>query len=263
MSGLRATGLRATGLRLNRAGRPILGGIDIEVGAGELVGLIGPNGAGKTTLLRALAALVEPDAGTIVLDDAPLATMKPAQRARELAYVEQSGTAAWPVSVADLVGLGRLPHGRALGRRSAADEAAIAAALRATGCGAFLARAVDTLSSGERSRVLLARALAGKPRLLLLDEPVAALDPAQQLGVMELLRELAGQGIGILAVLHDLTLASRFCHRLVLLKAGRVLAVGAPPDVLRDEMLAQAFAVSPLRGSAEDQEYVLPWRRLK
>ncbi|MGE0154739.1 MAG: ABC transporter ATP-binding protein [Reyranellaceae bacterium] len=257
------SGLRATGLRLRRAGRPILDGIDIEVGAGEVVGLIGPNGAGKTTLLRALAALVEPDAGAIALEGQPLASLKPARRAQLLAYVEQSGMAAWPVSVADLVGLGRLPHGGALARRSASDEEAIAAALRATGCEAFLARPVDTLSSGERSRVLLARALAGRPRILLLDEPVAALDPGQQLGVMELLRELAAQGIGVLAVLHDLTLASRFCHRLVLLKGGQVLADGAVGEVLRDELLARAFAVSPLRGAAEGQDYVLPWRRLK
>jgi iron complex transport system ATP-binding protein len=255
--------LAGNDLRLRRGAHGILNGIGISVAGGEIVGLIGPNGAGKTTLLRALALLASLDDGSVTLDDARLDSLGAPERARRIAYVEQSGTAAWPVSVAALVGLGRLPHGRGLHRQSTADEEAVLAALRATGCDALADRSIDTLSSGERSRVLLARALAGKPQILLLDEPVAALDPAQQLAVMELLQRLAGDGMGIIAVLHDLSLASRFCHRLVLMRQGQVLAEGTPETVLHDEHLARAFAIQPLRGAADGQTYVLPWRRLK
>jgi iron complex transport system ATP-binding protein len=254
------TKLEAKDLRLHAGTHAILNGIDVSIGAGEIVGLIGPNGAGKTTLLRALALLSAGGSGTITLDGVPLATLKPAERARRIAYVEQSGLAAWPVSVAHLVGLGRLPY--RTGRNAAADDQAVRAALQATGCAVFAERAIDTLSAGERSRVLLARALAGQPQILLLDEPVAALDPAQQLAVMEVLGDLARRGIGIMAVLHDLPLASRFCNRLVLLQEGRVLAAGKPETVLHDDLLAQAFAIQPLRGAADGQGYVLPWRRL-
>jgi iron complex transport system ATP-binding protein len=255
--------LVAIDVKLRRGAREILKGVSASVSGGEVLGLIGPNGAGKTSLLRALACLLDIDAGSIALDGAPLATLDPLLRARRIAYVEQSGTAAWPVSVHDLVSLGRLPHRRSMRVVSQADEDAINAALIATGCDALADRTIDTLSSGERSRVMLARALASEPEILLLDEPVAALDPAQQLGVMELLNKLAAGGIGILAVLHDLPLASRLCHRLMLLKEGRVLVEGTPDAVLRDGMLAQAFAVMPARGANEGQTYVLPWRRLK
>ncbi len=254
--------LRAQAIKVRRGQRLVVDGVDVSVAAGELVGLIGPNGAGKTTLLRAMAWLTELEAGSVTLDDIVIGSITPLERARKIAYVEQSGAAAWPVSVADLVGLGRLPHRNILQGEGADDREAVLDSLRATDCAALAERSIDTLSSGERSRVLLARALAGRPTILLLDEPVAALDPAQQLGIMALLGDLAVAGIGIVAVLHDLPLASRFCHRLVLLKYGRVLAQGEPQAVLQDRFLAEAFAVSPVRGAADGQDYVLPWRRL-
>lgn len=255
--------LRAEGIRVRRGERLVVDGVDVSVATGELVGLIGPNGAGKTTLLRSIAWLTELEAGSVAIDDVAIETIAPLERAKTIAYVEQSGAAAWPVSVADLVGLGRLPHRNILRRQGADDREAVLAALRATDCAALADRSIDTLSSGERSRVLLARALAGKPSILLLDEPVAALDPSQQLGIMTLLGDLATRGMCIIAVLHDLPLASRFCHRLVLLKDGRVLAQGEPQTVLQDHFLADAFAVTPLRGAADGQSYVLPWQRLR
>jgi iron complex transport system ATP-binding protein len=254
--------LRAQGIKVRRGERFVVDGVDVSVAAGELVGLIGPNGAGKTTLLRSIAWLTDLDAGTVTLDDIAIDTMVPLERAKKIAYVEQSGAAAWPVSVADLVGLGRLPHRNILRGQGADDSEAVLEALRATDCEILAGRSIDTLSSGERSRVLLARALAGKPSILLLDEPVAALDPSQQLGIMSLLGDLAARGMGIIAVLHDLPLASRFCHRLVLLQEGRVLAQGEPQAVLQDRFLAEAFAIRPVRGTADGQDYVLPWQRL-
>ena len=254
--------LTAQGIEVRRGGRFVVDGIDVSVAAGELIGLIGPNGAGKTTLLRAIAWLTELDAGTVTLDDIAIEAIAPLERARKIAYVEQSGAAAWPVNVADLVGLGRLPHRNILRGQGTGDREAVLDALRATDSTGLADRAIDTLSSGERSRVLLARALAGKPAILLLDEPVAALDPSQQLGIMSLQGDLAAAGMGIIAVLHDLPLASRFCHRLVLLQEGRVLAQGEPQAVLQDRLLAQACAVRPVRGTADGQNYVLPWQRL-
>lgn len=254
--------LRAQGIKVRRGERFVVDGVDVAVAAGELVGLIGPNGAGKTTLLRSIAWLTEIETGSVTLDDIAIETIAPLERAKKIAYVEQSGAAAWPVSVADLVGLGRLPHRNILRGPGADDRAAVLEALRATDCAALAGRSIDTLSSGERSRVLLARALAGKPSILLLDEPVAALDPSQQLGIMTLLGDLAARGMGIIAVLHDLPLASRFCHRLVLLQEGRVLAQGEPQAVLQDRFLAEAFAIRPVRGTADGQDYVLPWQRL-
>jgi iron complex transport system ATP-binding protein len=254
--------LMAHGIKVRRGERFVVDGVDVSVAAGELVGLIGPNGAGKTSLLRSLAWLTEIEAGSVTLDDIAIGAMAPLERAKKIAYVEQSGAAAWPVSVADLVGLGRLPHRNILRGQGADDREAVLDALRATDCATLADRSIDTLSSGERSRVLLARALAGKPAILLLDEPVAALDPSQQLGIMALLSDLAAAGMGIIAVLHDLPLASRFCHRLVLLQEGRVLAQGEPQAVLQDRFLAEAFAIRPVRGTADGQDYVLPWQRL-
>lgn len=254
--------LIAQGIKVRRGERFVVDGVDVAVAAGELVGLIGPNGAGKTSLLRSLAWLIDIESGSVTLDDSAIETIAPLERAKKIAYVEQSGTAAWPVSVADLVGLGRLPHRNILRGQGRDDREAVLEALRATDCEALASRSIDTLSSGERSRVLLARALAGKPSILLLDEPVAALDPSQQLGIMTLLGGLAAAGMGIMAVLHDLPLASRFCHRLVLLKDGRVTAQGEPQAVLQDRFLAEAFAIKPVRGAADGQNYVLPWQRL-
>ena len=245
-------------VRIARAGVDIINVAQVSVSSGELVGLIGPNGAGKTTLLRAMAHLTPLQGGATALDGVATGSMDPRQRARRIAFVEQSGAAAWPVSVADLVGLGRLPHLKAFQKQSTGDEDAISAALTATGCQHLAGRSVDTLSSGERSRVLLARALAGKPDFLLLDEPVAALDPAQQLAILTLLRDLAAQGVGILAVLHDLPLASRFCHRLILLRQGQVLADGPPGIVLADQPLAEAFGIAAARGERDGEA----WRAL-
>lgn len=249
-------------VRIAAHGRDIINVAQASVSGGELVGLIGPNGAGKTTLLRAMAHLTPLQGGSVALDGVAMGSLDPRERARRVAYVEQSGAAAWPVSVADLVGLGRLPHLKAFSKQGPGDEDAIAAALAATGCQHLAGRSVDTLSSGERSRVLLARALAGKPEILLLDEPVAALDPAQQLAILTLLRHLAAQGLGILAVLHDLPLASRFCHRLILLKDGQVMADGPPEIVLQDQVLADLFGIEVASGERDGERWVLPWRAL-
>ncbi len=235
-----------------------LEGVNCAVGAGEMVGLIGPNGAGKTTLMRVLAGLQALQAGETRYDGAHASALPRGELARRVAFLAQAGEAAWPLRVDHLVGLGRLPHRRAFSGPSAADRAAIEAALAAADVAYLRERTLRALSGGERARVLLARALAVEAEVLLADEPVAALDPLHQLQAMALLRSVARGGAGVVAVLHDLTLAARFCDRLIVLAGGRVVADG-PPSVLTDAVVAAAYGVEALRGEHGGEPFIVPW----
>jgi iron complex transport system ATP-binding protein len=246
--------LKGQGISLRYGAQTVLDGIDIALDQGELVGLIGPNGAGKTTLLRVLAGLQKADAGRVLCDGTAIEAISPRDFARSVAYLAQSGEVHWPMHAQAVVALGRLPH-----RASQADDdAAIARAMQATNVAAFAGRAMDTLSGGERMRVLLARALAVEASLLLADEPVAALDPLHQLRVMALLQATARGGAGVMAVLHDLSLAARYCDRLVLIAEGCVIAQGSPADVLQPVHLKRAYGVEMISGSADGIAFVLP-----
>nr|WP_155449364.1 ABC transporter ATP-binding protein [Allochromatium palmeri] len=243
-------------------GRFLVEALSLQVGAGELVGLIGPNGAGKSTLIKAIAQLL-PYRGSIRLHGDPLDQIPARERARQLAYLSQDDRVQWPISVADLVALGRHPYRggwwRGAGRSSTEDQHAIESAMRATDVWSLRARASDTLSGGERARVRLARALAVEAPLLLADEPVAALDPRHQLEVMELLRTQAHQGASVIVVLHDLTLASRFCDRLLLLHEGRTVASGTVERVLSADHLRLAYGIGAVIGEHQGQSYIIPW----
>ncbi len=242
-----------------RAGRRlILDGVDLAFGTGEMVGLIGPNGAGKSTLLRILAGLRPPEGGTVTHDGNRLTGR---DLARKLAFLAQGGEVNWALRVEHLVALGRLPH-RRFGPPGTDDLRAVENALAAAEVTELRDRIVSTLSGGERMRVLLARALAVEAAILLADEPVTALDPYHQLRVMELLRAQADGGKGIVVVLHDLTLAHRFCDRLVLLDRGRIVADASPREVLSDARTEAAYGVRLLRGRTGTEEYVLPWERV-
>lgn len=254
--------IEARGIAITFDDKPILAGIDLALRPGELVGLIGANGAGKTTLLRVLAGLLPPDAGTVHYDGVPASRLGRRTLARRLAFLAQGGTVQWQMQAEAVVALGRLPHRRAFADLTDADRAAIAGALAATDASAFRERSLDTLSGGERMRVLLARALAVEAEMLLADEPLVGLDPRHQLEAMALFRRIATGGTGIVVVLHDLSLAGRFCDRLVLLEAGRVLADGAPATVLSDGNLARAFGIGIARGEHDGESFILPWRAL-
>jgi len=249
----------ALGLVVRFGARAALAGVDCALAPGELVGLVGPNGAGKTTLLRVLAGLLPADAGETRYDGRTAAEIGRAALARRVAYLAQNGLAHWPLSVAHVVALGRLPHRRPFSPPSAADRAAVEAALAAAEVAELRDRPIGSLSGGERARVLLARALAVGAETLLADEPVATLDPLHQLRAMALLRAEAGRGAGVVAVLHDLTLATRFCDRLIVLAEGRVVADG-PPAALTDAVLAEAYGVEALRGERDGEPFVVPWR---
>ena len=255
--------LAARGVGVTLGGRRVLDGVDLSAGPGEVVGLLGPNGAGKSTLLRVLACVLRPDAGTVTLDGGPLAAEPRDARARRIAYLPQGAACHWPMAVEHVVALGRLPHRRAFAPLGAHDLDCIARAMRTTDVEQFRGRSVGALSMGERARVLLARAVAGEPRILLADEPVAGLDPAHQLEVMAMLERMARDGAAVVVVLHDLTLAARHCTRLALLGGGRLMASGDPRAVLSTEHLRETFGVRALIGESPDGPYVIPVDRVR
>ncbi|MDP6605904.1 MAG: ABC transporter ATP-binding protein [Dehalococcoidia bacterium] len=219
----------------------ILAGVDLTLDRGETLGLVGPNGAGKTTLLRAATGLIELDRGSIEVDGEPLGGFSRLDLARRVAVVQQLPEAPASMRVDDLVLLGRNPYLRLLGRESHHDHAIAHEAMVRTGCGDLATRTLGTLSGGERRRAFIARALAQEPALLLLDEPTANLDPEAQSAIFETLRELAAGGVGVLVVVHDLTLAGAYCDRIALLDGGRVVAAGEPRQVLTAESVARVY----------------------
>ena len=240
----------------------LLDNVSVAAEPGTLLGLVGPNGAGKSTLLRALAGLRQCTRGEVHYDGQSLDASRRRELSQRLAYLAQRGPVAWPLTVERLVALGRLPHRMAWGGDDARAAIAIATALAETDMLHLRDRIVDTLSGGELARALLARALAVDGSALLADEPVAELDPYHQLQVMEILRARADSGQTVLVVLHEITLAARFCDRLVLLDRGRVVAAGSPTDVLTDQNLHATYRVRALRGEHGAAHYVLPWQRL-
>ena len=209
--------------------------VAVSLEPGRITAICGPNGAGKSTLLQALAGLIEPDRGEVLLGDAALPTGR--ERARRIGYLPQVGEVAWDLSVAALASLGRLPH-RDRG------EPLVAAALAALDLAHLAERPVSTLSGGERARALLARVLAGEPEWILADEPLAALDLAHQLALLARLREAAGRGAGVVLVLHDLALAMNHADRVVVLAHGAVAADGAPGEALSEETIARVWGVT-------------------
>lgn len=235
--------ISAQDVSVRLAGRLVLRQAGLEAPTGALIGLVGPNGAGKTTLLRTLAGLQPIEGGSIEIGGRPLEAFDRRALARAVAYLPQGARVHWPLTAERVVALGRMPHLHAWSRYDAADRQAVSAALDAVDAGDFAARSVTALSTGERARVLLARVLAGEPAVLLADEPVAALDPSHQLLVLDLLRARCSAGLTAVVVLHDLTLAARYCDRLTLLTEGRTLIEGTPETVLTPDVLRDAYGI--------------------
>ena len=254
--------LEVSNVTVRIRGHRIVDELSMTLEPGELVGLIGPNGAGKSTLLKSVVGARRRTGGQIRIGGAPVERLTAVQRARALAYLPQERRVEWQLPARAVVMLGRFPYRRGFGPPAAACEAAVDRALAAVDAAGFSHRSLTSLSGGERARILLARALAVGAPLLLADEPIAELDPYHQLHVMEILKDKARSGAGILAVLHDLALAARFMDRLILMDRGRVVNEGAPREVLTKPNLEQVYRVTPLSAMGAEEPFALPWERM-
>jgi len=253
-SRIAATNLTVTYDQIDR-----LKGVTLQAQGGQLIGLIGPNGAGKTTLLKTLAGLIQPDKGAVAIDGQTLEVWRRDRLARTVGYLSQTRTVHWPVTVERLVSLGRLPHRGPWDRLSNDDQQVIAYALTATDTESLRERNVTTLSGGELARVLLARVLAGAPKVILADEPVSGLDPGHRIQVVKRFQDLAKRGHLVIVVMHDLTMASLYCDRLILLNEGEVVADGSPKDVLSPERLRDVYHVDTRVIADGEQSALVPW----
>lgn len=231
--------LRARGVSLVLGGRGILDGINLDVRAGEVIALVGPNGAGKSTLLSALCGDVPIDTGSIEIDGLPLPAWRVRDLARTRAVQMQDARVSFAFTAADVVRMGRAPWAGT--EHEDRDEAVVDAALSLTESTVLAQRAFPTLSGGEKARASFARALAQEARLIMLDEPTAAMDIRYQELVLTQTRERARAGAAAIIVLHDLSLAAAYADRIVLLSSGRIRAIGTPREVLRADILQEVY----------------------
>jgi len=231
------------GLTVRVGERELVHDVDFDAAGGAFTAIVGPNGAGKSTLLRALAGVEPSRSGRVLSDGGDLLALPRRARARVMALVEQDATTELPLTGRDVVRLGRSPHETVFGGGDPDADAVVAEALARAGAEAFAARDVTTLSGGERQRVLLARALAQRPRILLLDEPTNHLDLAAQLDIVTLVRSLTGEGVTVLAAVHDLSLAASHADAVVVLAGGRVVAHGPTEPTLTPALIHEVFGV--------------------
>lgn len=222
----------------------VLEDVSLAVDEGELVGLVGPNGAGKTTLLRTVTGAITPASGTVTIDGVDVHGVDSRTSSRLVSVVPQDTSLSFSFPVRDVVAMGRHPHRSRFSPPSTADRRAVEAALERTRTADLAGRPIDELSGGQRQRVVLARAIAQEAPVVVLDEPTANLDVAHRIETLELVRDLVGEGRSVVAAIHDLSLAARYCDRLVLLADGRVRGNGPPESVLTTDALAEAFDAS-------------------
>lgn len=236
--------LAAAGLSLGYGDRHVVDDLTVTIPSGKITVVVGANACGKSTLLRGLARLLAPREGTVLLDGVNIASRPTKEVARVLGLLPQTPLSPEGMTVADLVGRGRFPHQGWLRRWSSDDDAAVAEALTLTGVHELAGRTVDELSGGQRQRVWIAMALAQRTPLMLLDEPTTYLDVAHQVDVLDLLADLNGAlGTTVVMVLHDLNLAARYADHLVAMKEGRIVAEGAPADVVTEATVEEVFGL--------------------
>lgn len=224
----------------------ILKNISLTVKGGEVLGIIGPNGAGKSSLIKLLTRINEPLSGTLKLQDKPYQEIDLRSFARQVAYLEQNAPVNWPLLVEKVIALGRSPYQSHYAKLTQEDLAAIDKAVAATGIDHLLGRVISSLSQGEKMLVALSRIFSVEPKLILADEPTAALDPYHQLLIMELLQRhaKANSDHAALVVLHDLSLAARFCDKLILMYEGEIVSSGSTANVLADENLREFYKIN-------------------
>lgn len=249
-------------LGYRNAARPAVSGVSLSVEAGELVCVTGPNGSGKSTLLRGMLGLLKPVRGTATVDGRDIGQWEPAELAATVGVVPQREEITFPLKVSETVMMGRYARLGPLSAIRAEDREAVGRALQRCDVAHLSERRVDQLSGGEWQRVRLARALAGEPRALVLDEPTTSLDVRHEMELFELVRSLADQGMAALIITHGLNLAARFAHRILLMSEGKTAALGAPGEVLIASTLSRVFEW-PVAVSAtpDGSPQVIPLRR--
>jgi len=235
--------IRVENLGVDLGGKTVLADVSLTVADGEFVAVVGPNGAGKTTLLRAVNGVITPSRGTVTVDGRAVSALSARELARRVATVPQETSFGFEFSVADVVMMGRTPHRGRFATATPEDRRAVETALERTATASLRDRSVTTLSGGEQQRVALARALAQDAPVLLLDEPTASLDINHQVQTLSVVRDCRDRGHTVVAAIHDLDLAARFCDRVVLVADGAVQCVGPPEEVLRDPALEEPFGV--------------------
>lgn len=225
----------------------VLKGVSFDLSNKEILVILGPNGSGKSTLLKIIVRVLEPESGSVVLDGREVTRMPRRQTARLVGYVAQESTARFPLTAIEYVLQGRFAQGRLIGFESEEDVREAARAMEMTETSEFASRFVGELSGGERQRVMLARALASRPRLLVLDEPVANLDISHQVKMLDLVKELTRVAdISAIVVTHELNLAAEFANRIMLMKSGEALAIGEPREVLTEDRLRALYGTDLL-----------------
>jgi iron complex transport system ATP-binding protein len=230
-------------LSVDIGGRRIVSGISLQVPDGGFAGLLGPNGSGKSTILKAIYRVHRPAAGRVLLDGGDLLSLRPRDAARRIAVVGQEFTLEFDFTVAELVMIGRTPHKRSFDRDNETDRAIADQAMAQVGCADLAHRGFNTLSGGEKQRVLIAAAMAQGADHLILDEPTNHLDIRYQVEILELVSEL---GVTVLAAIHDLSLAALFCDTVHLIAGGRLVAAGPPAAVLTADIVRDAYGTDVL-----------------
>lgn len=251
--------LSVDGLSFAYRDREVLRGITFPVTAGEILGLVGPNGCGKTTLIRCINGMLTPHGGRVLLGGREVCMMHRREIARTMAYVPQSTGNHTSSTVFETVLMGRRPYLNWTVSRD--DEEKVAEALDLLDLRDLALRQVGELSGGERQRVMIARAVVQETGMILLDEPTSNLDVCHQMGVMEVLRSLAGErGLAVVIAIHDLNLAATYCHRLMVMKAGVVYGYGTPGEVLTEEMLRAVYGIEAVVKRDLAAPYMVPVR---
>ena len=236
---------------------PVLENISMELNRAEVLGIVGPNGTGKSTLIRCIDRILSPKRGSILLDDQNISKMSRMELAKKMGYVPQSVAGVFPASVIDTVLMGRRPH---LGWKSSKEDLdCVLEVLELLGMMEFAMRDINEISGGQQQKVLIARALAQKADILLLDEPTSNLDIRHQLEVMEIMKNIVkDRGISAIMALHDLNLASRYADRIIMMKEGKIFAAGNPASVLTVENIKQVYGVRALVKDDGERPYVIP-----
>lgn len=262
--------LQIKNLAYDYEGRQVLQGLNLTLDKPQLTAIIGANGCGKTTLLKNISGYLKPSQGQILLTprgqtgglSQDVQQMSITERARNISFVAQEISDEFPFSSYDLVMMGRTPYLKRFQRESAVDRQIVQQAMELTDTWSLRSRSITHLSGGEKQRVYLARSLAQQPQILLLDEPISHLDLKFQIGILALLKKLANQGILILAVLHDINLASQFAEEIIIMKKGQIISRGKPQDIIVQKHIQHAFAieVEVLHNPRTNTPYVIPYQ---